>query len=277
MEIRIVLPRFRWIVLISVIVGLLWSGAVSVRWPLGASLTDTGTGAGDPASTVEAKRTVDRERVRQAVLERREEILRYQLQLLEEEAKSGGATDALRIRDAQTNLLAILRERSASEALLLRSLEELWTAEGTTSTSEHLTSTTALFWPVAPRKGVSAGFRDVAYQKRFGFEHHAIDLPTDPGTVIHAPADGTVTHVAMNGMGYSYLVVRHAGDMETIYGHIRRALVAEGQSVAAGDALAESGGVPGEPGTGPYSTGPHLHFAVRVQGVLVDPLLYLVR
>lgn len=274
MEIRILLPRLRWIIVIGIIVALVWSGTLSIRLPWQASPAHQASGGADASTVASAMRDIDRERVRQAVLERREEILRYQLRLLEDASDGRAPGDAA---EAREHLLAIIRERAASEKILLQSLEQLWLAEGTASTNERLASGLELLWPVSPRRGISAHFEDEEYERHFGFAHHAIDIPTPKNTVIHAPADGIVTKVAMNGMGYSYVVMQHADGMETIYGHILAPIAAEGDMLRAGDPVAHTGGAPGEPGTGPYSTGPHLHFAVRIGGVLVDPLLYLVQ
>ncbi len=158
---------------------------------------------------------------------------------------------------------------------MMLALTEIWDAEGSAYTLQTPEIATTLLWPISPRKGISATFADKDYEARFGFPHHAIDIPTPQGTIIQAPADGTVLKVSMNGLGYSYVVLEHAGNVQTVYGHITAALVHEGDAVTAGQDIAKTGGSPGSPGAGPYTTGPHLHFAVKVKGVLVDPLKYL--
>lgn len=274
MEIRIHLPRPWILISIVIVLILLWSGIITIHNPLGSVLQE-GEG-GSTHSIVDTTKDIDRERVKQAVLERREEILRYQVQVLEEQAlREKNPDDIDRLASARITLLAIIRERTTSEKLLLLSLQQLWEAEGSSYTLRGIESDTKILLPISPRLGISAHFEDADYVKRFGFAHHAIDIPTAKGTVIQAPADGTVLKVALNGLGYSYVTIEHAGGMQTIYGHISKALVQEGDTVATGDEIAETGGVPGEEGTGLYSTGPHLHFAVRIKGVLVDPLQYL--
>lgn len=198
------------------------------------------------------------------------------MSVLEEQALREKNPDAIdQLNSARATLLAIIKERTTSEKLLLLSLQQLWEAEGSAFTLRNIESTTKILWPISPRMGISAHFDDADYVKRFGFAHHAIDIPTQKGTEIQAPADGTVLTVALNGLGYSYIILEHADGMQTIYGHISEALVQHGDSVKAGDVIGKTGGVPGEEGTGLYSTGPHLHFAVRINGVLVDPLKYL--
>lgn len=274
MEIRIHLPRPAIFLTFLAIVLLLWSGVITIQNPL-ASVVQDGEG-GSKNSIVDTTKNIDRERVKQAVLERREEILRYQVSVLEEQVLREKNPDAIeQLNSARATLLAIIRERTTSEKLLLLLLQQLWDAEGSAFTLRSIVSNTKLLWPISPRRGISAHFDDPDYVKRFGFAHYAIDIPTPKGTVIYAPADGTVLAVALNGLGYSYITIEHADGMQTIYGHISEALVQEGDTVKTGDEIGETGGVPGEEGTGLYSTGPHLHFAVRIKGVLVDPLQYL--
>jgi murein DD-endopeptidase MepM/ murein hydrolase activator NlpD len=130
-------------------------------------------------------------------------------------------------------------------------------------------------WPVIPLEGLSAGFRDRGYLKRFGFEHDAIDIPTPQGTVVTAPADAKVIAANDRGFGYNTLVLQHTNGIETVYGHVGDFLVGEGDSVRKGDPIAVSGGRPGSQGAGLLTTGPHLHFEVRVHGQGIDPLYYL--
>ncbi len=277
MEIRIHLPRP--LVTISILgVFLAWyMGIISIQLPHSHS-EDGGIG-GQRASLVMTEKIEDinRERIQKAVLERREETLRYQFSLLEEEAlRSKDDPQALkRVNDARAVLLSIIKQQKTSEELLRLSLTELWEAEGSAFTLTGITTNTRLFWPVSPRLGISAHFADKGYEKRFGFPHHAIDIPVSQGTPIQAPSDGVVLKIVDNGLGYSYIVLQHDGGVQTIYGHISDVMVQEGQKVLAGDEFARTGGMPGTKGAGLYTTGPHLHFAVRVNGVLTDPLKLL--
>jgi murein DD-endopeptidase MepM/ murein hydrolase activator NlpD len=66
----------------------------------------------------------------------------------------------------------------------------------------------------------------------------------------------------------------HGDNISTVYGHISKPLVSEDDYVVQGQAIALSGGMPGTVGSG-LTTGPHLHFEVRQDGVPVDPLEYL--
>lgn len=132
-----------------------------------------------------------------------------------------------------------------------------------------------LQWPVNPARGISAYFHDGGYKGRFGVDHQAIDIPTMQGTAIHAPKDGIVYKVKDNGMGYSYIILSHKGQIMTVYGHVSSILVKEGQAVTAGTVIGLSGGMLGTKGAGYMTTGAHLHFEVLYKGSHVDPLDYL--
>jgi murein DD-endopeptidase MepM/ murein hydrolase activator NlpD len=276
MEVRIHLPR-PLLTLTIVAVGLLWwNGMLSFHWT-DTQQADAVGGIRSGAQIVEATQDIDRERVKQAVLGRQEEILRYQVELLENEASTQpSAENQQALIDARRVLLGIIRERTQSEKLLILSLEQLWEAEGSAYSTVHIVGGNGtLEWPVTPALGISAMFEDAGYKKRFGLAHHAIDIPAQQGTLIKAPKEGIVLKVALNGLGYSYIVLAHDGDLQTVYGHISAALVQEGDRVEVGQAIAKSGGQPGTAGAGLLTTGPHLHFAVKAGGVLVDPLQYL--
>lgn len=130
-------------------------------------------------------------------------------------------------------------------------------------------------WPVDPWKGISAYFRDTGYVKVFGVGHNAIDIPQHQGTAVRAAADGVVFKAKDNGYGYSYIILAHGDGFRTVYGHISSILVENGQHVPKGAIIGLSGGMPGTPGAGYMTTGPHLHFEMLRNNAYVDPLDYL--
>ena len=132
-----------------------------------------------------------------------------------------------------------------------------------------------LSWPVNPYRGISAYFMDPSYSSYFGVNHYAIDIPTPQGTPMYAPADGYVVRYRDAGYGYSYIMLMHANDLSTVYGHASASFVSAGQYVTEGQVIGLTGGTPGTKGAGLMTTGAHLHLEVRVNGVPVDPLRYL--
>jgi len=103
---------------------------------------------------------------------------------------------------------------------------------------------------------------------RWGRMHQGLDIAAPVGRPVRASKAGVaVTVEAQSGYG-NLVIIDHGTGETTRYAHLSRSLVVPGQPVAAGQAIAEVGN------TG-RSTGPHLHFEVRIAGTAVDPLLYL--
>ncbi len=98
--------------------------------------------------------------------------------------------------------------------------------------------------------------------------HKGIDWGVPKGSAVFASSGGTVTKAGWGG-GYGYVVyIKHPGGVETRYAHLSKVLVSAGQTVKQGQKIALSGN------TG-ISTGPHLHFEIRMNGTAVNPLSYL--
>jgi len=104
---------------------------------------------------------------------------------------------------------------------------------------------------------------------RWGRRHEGIDLPAPIGTPVFAAADGQVVYAGHGVRGYGNLIViKHAGDLLTVYAHNSALLVSQGQPVRAGDRIARVG-------QSGHATGPHLHFEVRRGQIPTDPMSYL--
>lgn len=118
-------------------------------------------------------------------------------------------------------------------------------------------------WPIRGSYSFSSKF---GY--RWGRLHAGIDLSCSPGTDILAADGGVVTYSGYSG-AYGYLIkIDHQNGMESRYAHNSKLLVSEGEKVFQGQHIAESGN------TG-RSTGPHLHFEIRVSGNPKNPMNYL--
>ena len=271
-EIKIVRP-LRMLFIIGGTVGLvLWAQSFVEEKTVQANAV------GGPL-VIGAEEQIYRQRTLQAVLDRREEILRYQLRVLEQErdqlSSEWTEQQEKQWRESRELLLGILSDRRKSEEYVRRALLEIWESEGRALASSTVSLTPLrLSWPVEPSEGLSATFLSKEYEEQFGLPHKGIDIPVPQGTTIRAPADGIVEEVADNDFGFSYLVLRHAGG-STLYGHVVGFFVNKGQFVRRGDPIARSGGRPGTRGAGPLSTGPHVHFEVIRNGMHVDPLTVL--
>jgi murein DD-endopeptidase MepM/ murein hydrolase activator NlpD len=147
--------------------------------------------------------------------------------------------------------------KAASASLTARIQAAQANRGGSTSTP----SSAGLVWPVSGPVTSPFGWR-------WGRMHEGIDIGGGSGTPIHAAASGTIIYCGWES-GYGNLtVIDHGGNLATAYGHQSSIAVACGQHVSQGDVI-------GYVGSTGHSTGPHLHFEVRVNGSPVDPLGYL--
>ncbi|WP_108502831.1 M23 family metallopeptidase [Paracoccus indicus] len=106
------------------------------------------------------------------------------------------------------------------------------------------------------------------FGRRWGRMHEGIDMAGPIGTPIYATGDGVVIH-AGRASGYGNLIkIQHELGTETRYGHLNRIRVKVGDKVSQGDLIGDMGN------TG-RSTGPHLHYEVRMKGRAVDPMSFI--
>lgn len=125
-----------------------------------------------------------------------------------------------------------------------------------------------MIWPVGG--GWISDYYGNRMHPTLGYErwHSGIDYAADYGEPIRAAEDGTVILAGPNGGYGNCVIVDHGGGVSTLYAHAQRLLVKKGQEVLKGDTVALVGS------TG-ISTGPHLHFEVRVNGQTQNPLDWL--
>ena len=140
------------------------------------------------------------------------------------------------------------------------------TGSGKFSTSREITSKKVnlgmdLLRPIS-------GVLTSRYGYRWGRTHTGIDIGAHTGTQIKAAAPGKVTFSGWKGSLGNLVVITHGNGIQTYYGHCSKLLVTAGQSISAGQAIANVGS------TG-RSTGSHLHFEIRVNGSAINPQSYI--
>ncbi|CDZ74509.1 peptidase, M23/M37 family [Peptoniphilus sp. ING2-D1G] len=162
----------------------------------------------------------------------------------------------------------ILRLQSQIKELKEQERIEREKAQKNQSAKVSARSSGALLWPVPGNTSISSGYGNRMHPilKTYRF-HSGIDIPASSGTSVVAVKSGIVI-MSRNMGGYGNVVMIDHGDIVTVYAHNSSLKVSAGQSVNAGDVIATVGS------TG-LSTGPHLHFEVRVNGQAVNPLGYV--
>lgn len=168
------------------------------------------------------------------------------------------------------------------EAIIASAMQSVWAqmqlwlqanSVGQISASAGHSTKYRFIWP-EPSAQISQGFGPSSYwfEPPYGAYPHfhtGIDLVEPFGSPVFAADDGVVALVGHTTSGYgNYVVIAHAGGFDTLYGHLSTALVQVGQIVTQGTVV----GLEGSSGS---STGPHLHFELRVNQKPVDPTPYL--
>ena len=178
------------------------------------------------------------------------------------------AIEELNASSAQVS--AMLKERQAARAAAAAAAAaaaQTSAGQGQSVSDNWVQGTGQLGWPVSGEITSPYGYR---VHPIWGttIYHSGIDIGVDEGTPVHAADGGVVVWSGwMGGYGYA-VVIDHGNGLSTLYGHNSELAVDEGQSVAKGQVISYAGS------TG-NSTGPHVHFEVRVNGDPVDPMGYL--
>jgi murein DD-endopeptidase MepM/ murein hydrolase activator NlpD len=214
-------------------------------------------------ATRHAKRSVVEETQAIAVRTDQKRLVRNQLvanqsQLASDRDRKKVSLDELSAQErAEAEEIDALQAESANLAAQIQAAQSAAQRNGTSPAANP----GGFQWPVAGPVTSPFGWR-------WGRMHEGIDIAVPSGTPVHAAAAGTVIYAGWMG-GYGNLVViDHGGGIATAYGHNTSLAVAVGQQVGQGQVISYAGS------TG-HSTGPHVHFEVRVNGSPRDPLGYL--
>ncbi|MFN3284968.1 MAG: murein hydrolase activator EnvC family protein [bacterium] len=201
-----------------------------------------------------ARERAEVEQLRADVVQRRRRVAE------EESRKRALLARVQRERAAYERLVEELEEDSRKLEALLQRLAPV----GRAGSGPRWRLGFGLAWPA--RGALTSGF-GLRRHPLFGIvrPHHGVDIAAPWGTPVRAAGPGTVVYAGWFG-GYGKLVVvDHGGGVATLYGHLSSILVSVGQRVGAGEVV-------GRVGSTGYSTGPHLHFEIRLNGRPVDPL-----
>ena len=164
-----------------------------------------------------------------------------------------------------TNTLNNLNSRITAQK---KSYDEV---DGLVKNKEHLLSHTPAIQPVSNKdlSRIASGFGsriDPVY-KTVKF-HYGLDFAAPQGTPIYATADGTITTAGSTGNGYgNHVIINHGYGYETLYGHMVRVKVNNGQAIKRGEVI-------GWVGSTGKSTGPHCHYEVHKNGAKIDPIYF---
>ncbi len=230
-------------------------------------------------SLVKAKEDLDLQAAQLAALEEKKAAKK---QVAEKQVLTA-AQAALAAEIAQRQVDRLVRERSSALAVARRYQSEVKArydalkkkqeklrkdAEDAANNDGDLSGNGNLLWPVTgaarPSGAQVAGWRT---HPVYGYRscHTGIDLGAPSGTSIKAAEDGRVASVGYDNIYGNYTLIAHGDGMTTFYAHQLTKLVKKGDSVKRGETI-------GKVGTTGWSTGPHLHWEVRIDGDPWDPM-----
>lgn len=217
-----------------------------------------------------------------------------QLQALQAQQDKSMAELEVKIAETRTELYLLNRQstqlaqqvtdmlQQQEDAIIASAMQSVWTQVqlwsqsnnvGQIATSAGHSTKYRFIWP-EPQAQISQPFGP----STFWFEppyggyphfHTGIDLVEPFGSPVYAADDGIVALVGSSSSGYgNYVVIAHSGGLDTLYGHLSTALVKPGQQVTQGQPI----GLEGSSGN---STGPHVHFELRINQTPINPAPYL--
>lgn len=208
----------------------------------------------------------DIEAQEQAIQEMEAEIKRQ-----EEEARKKAEAEAKRKAEEEAKRKAEEEAKKKAEQANTSKPNASSNSSSNTSSQDKTTSTgnTSFIWPCPSSSRITSSFggRD-APTEGASSNHQGIDIGASTGSSIVASASGTVVISTYSYSAGNYIMINHGNGIYTVYMHCSKLLASVGDTVKQGEVIAKVGS------TG-YSTGPHLHFGVRVNGTYVNPRKYV--
>ena len=193
----------------------------------------------------------------------------YEAEKADLEAKIAEANDMIAQLEEEINsnydlYLEVLAQEEALESDIQSMIAEMERQEAANS----ITSTGTYIWPLpgySPGSAYGWRMHPIFNEMRF---HAGEDIGAPSGTPILAADSGVATVIPDNGNGYgNYIMINHGGGRVTLYAHMSAFAISNGATVSQGQVI-------GYVGSTGNSTGPHLHFEVRVNGATTDPKQY---
>ena len=193
----------------------------------------------------------------------------YEAEKADLEAKIAEANDMIAQLEEEINsnydlYLEVLAQEEALESDIQSMIAEMERQEAANS----ITSTGTYIWPLpgySPGSAYGWRMHPIYHEMRF---HAGEDIGAPSGTPILAADSGMATVIPDNGNGYgNYIMINHGGGRVTLYAHMSGFAISNGETVSQGQVI-------GYVGSTGNSTGPHLHFEVRVNGATTDPKSY---
>ena len=205
--------------------------------------------------------------------EKNKELQNVNAQIGEKSAQAKAYEDDIKAQEAKiVQMEAEIKKKEAEAARKAAAAGKTnnSTAKGNTgSTTTTSTGSSSLRWPCPASGRITSGFgKRKSPTAGASSNHKGIDISASTGSSIVAAAGGTVSIATYSYSAGNYVVVNHGNGLSTVYMHCSQLLVSAGDTVKAGQTIAKVGS------TG-YSTGSHLHFAVRKNGSYVNPSSYV--
>lgn len=200
--------------------------------------------------------------VERLVSEKTQELQKYQNQISANEAQLASYQADIKAQED--------RIRQIEAELKRQEEEEKKKAEAQGQTYKPVSIGNINFvWPCPSSSRITSAFGSrTSPTEGASSNHQGIDIGAASGSDIIAAADGTVTISTYSYSAGNYIMLNHGGGVSTVYMHCSKLLVSAGDKVKKGQVIAKVGS------TG-YSTGPHLHFGVRLNGSYVNPSKYV--